>query len=68
MDDLIFELKEYIFLTWVNFPLYGDRYRYPRGEKISVIGANGSGKSTLLQMLDGLIFPDGDLLSFSGKN
>lgn len=38
-----------------------------QGERIALLGANGSGKSTLLKILDGLIFPTGGTLEYSGE-
>ena len=38
-----------------------------RGEMLGLIGQNGSGKSTLLKMLNGLMKPDGGVLTMRGE-
>jgi cobalt/nickel transport system ATP-binding protein len=67
MDDVIFKLNDVNFSYLGKYPaLSGVELEIKRGERVAVIGANGSGKSTLLHILDGLIFPDGGSVEWSG--
>lgn len=38
------------------------------GEVFTIIGPNGAGKTTTLEMIEGLVKPDGGLISFGGLN
>jgi len=68
MDHPVFSLKNVWFSYLGKFPaLAAIDIDIAAGQKISIIGANGSGKSTLLHMLDGLIFADRGMVSFSGQ-
>ena len=48
--------------------LHGVSFDVARGEYVAILGHNGSGKSTLAKLINGILEPDGGVLTVAGKD